>query len=73
MGPVCGAERIVDVDIAESCQCFRKGVVVFLFPLVESEVFKEQDVARLHLCYKIFHRRADAIRCKQNLLAHEPS
>ena len=40
---------------------------------MESEVFKEQDVARLHLGDKPFHRRADAIRCKQNVFAHEPS
>ena len=40
---MCGAERIVNIDISEGRQRFRKGVVVFLFPLMESEVFKEQE------------------------------
>jgi uncharacterized protein YbbK (DUF523 family) len=47
MSPVCGAERIVDIDISEGRQRFRKGVVVFIFSLIESEVFKEQDVCLL--------------------------
>ena len=73
MGPVCGAERVVDIDIAEGRQGFGEAVVVFLFARMESEIFKEQDVARLHLGDKPFHGRADAIRCKQNVFAHEPS
>ena len=40
---------------------------------MESEILKEQDVARLHLGDKPFHSRADTIRCKQNVFAHEPS
>ena len=41
MGPVCSPERVVDIDIAEGRQRFGKGVVVCLFSLMESEVFKE--------------------------------
>ena len=70
---MCGAERVVDIDIAEGRQGFRKGVVVFFLPLMESEVFKEQDVARLQLGDKLFHCRADAIGGKQNFFAHEAS
>jgi hypothetical protein len=40
---------------------------------MESEIFQEQDVTRLHLGDKPFHGWADAIRCEQNVFAHEPS
>ena len=73
MSPVCGAECIIDIDIAEGRQRFRKRVVVFFFTLMESKVFKEEYVARFHLCDKAFHCRADAIWRKQNIFAHEPS
>src|SRR5262249_19522686 len=73
MSPMCSSEGVVDIDIAEGCQRFRKGVVVLFFSRMEPEIFKEQHIAHLHLLDKSFHCWTDAIRCKQDVFAHEPS
>lgn len=48
-GAVRGAERIVDVDVAELRHLLREAVVVLLLALVAAAVFQQHDVARLDL------------------------
>src|SRR5262249_1263551 len=72
MSPMCGTKRVIDIDVAQGGQRFREGSVVVLLALVESKVLKEQHIARLHTCYKAFHRLAYAIWRKQNVFAHQP-
>ena len=61
VGAVCGAERVVDVNIGDACELFRKFRVVFFFLLVKPEVFKEQDVAVVHGGHGLGHGVSDAV------------
>ena len=47
VGPVRGAERVVDVDIRERGKRLREAAVVLLFLRVKPEVLEQHDLAAL--------------------------
>src|SRR5689334_5018648 len=71
MGPMGGPERVIDIDVAERGERFAKRLVVLLFAIVEAKIFKQHDVAGLHLGDEIFYGRADTVRRKDHFLAEK--
>ena len=55
------AERVVDVEVAQTCQLLREGVVVLLLLFVKAKVLKQKHVAVLQLRDLLARLRADAV------------
>src|SRR6266545_831719 len=68
MGPVCGAERVVNEDVAQGCQGFRKSLVVALFTRVKAKVFQQQDIPGTHLGDQLFNGGTDTVWGKGHIL-----
>src|SRR5215203_3898794 len=64
MSSMCGSERIVDVDITQCGQLFRKGGIVLLFFRMETEVLEKQDIAVTQRPRHRLDCRSDTIRPK---------
>ncbi len=58
---VHGAERVVDVDVAELGELLREAVVVLLFFRVEAEVLEQADLAGAQIEDDLLRRVADAV------------
>ena len=61
VGPVAGAEGVVDVEVAERGDLLGEGGVALLLLGVEAEVFEQDHVAGLERGAGLGDRRADAI------------
>jgi hypothetical protein len=63
---------VVDIDlVAQAGECLSKGVVVFLFLLMEAQVLQYQHVAVLHRTGFGLRRVANAVVSKVNRLAQQ--
>ena len=71
MRTVCGAEGIVDVEVAQLCQLLGEAVIIFFFARVKADVFQEAHIARLHPCDDLFWHRPYCIRAKGNWVFDE--
>ena len=64
-------EAVIDIQVCQRSQLFGKfHVVLFLF-LMETQVFQQQDVARLQLACSSLRSLAYAVRSEQNLFAQQ--
>ena len=49
LGAMRGAERVVDVNVAQRCDLAGEGLVVLLLALVDAAVLEQHHLARLHV------------------------
>ena len=71
MGPVRGAEGVVDVHVPEEASFRANSGSFFSSSGMETDVFQEHDIARLHRLHHRFRLRADAVGGKGHLSAQE--
>ena len=71
VAPVGGREGVVHVHVAKCRELFSESLVVFLLAGMESHVFQEEDVARLHRGHGLFRRLPDAVGNERNFLPEE--
>ena len=50
MGPVYGAKSVVHVNFAQFSQLGGKALVVGLLLTIKTQIFQQQNLARLHGC-----------------------
>jgi hypothetical protein len=61
VGSVSSTEGIVDINFAQLRQLLGKSFIVLFFALVEAQVFKEQNFARLQLSGSLLSNFTNAI------------
>ncbi len=71
VGPVAGAEGVVDVEVAERGDLRGEGGVALLLLGVEAEVLEEDDFAGLQRGAGLGDRRADAVGQEADRLAQQ--
>ena len=69
--PMRRAERVVDVQIAQSGQLFGESRVVTLFFGVVTQILEQQHLAGLQRPGHPFHLRPDAIRSQRHRLPEQ--
>ena len=71
MAAVGYTESIVNSNVSEASQLFCKFGVVLLFSLVITEVFEQQNFARLEVSSSLFSNFAYTVRCPFYIFAEE--
>ena len=66
-----GAERVVDVDVAELGELPGEGLVVLLLLLVEAQVLEQAELPGAQIVHDLLGRVADAVVGQEHLVAGE--
>src|SRR5208282_4974903 len=69
VGPMGGAEGIIDVELGELCELLGKILVILFFFGVEAEVLKQQGLAFLELERHLFGLGPDALGAEADVFA----